>query len=111
MWQTFISGFKPQSTKEWVLIGLVAVLVITLCLFYKALMNCKTTIESYVAEQRNFRKYYNMANGFTSYCQKFEPETIKDYCENSGFSEAQFEFDLKQFGDEDARILQHAYRQ
>lgn len=105
MWQTFISGFKPQSTKEWVLIALVVVLLLTLYAFYKALMNCKTTIESYVAEQRSFRAYYQAASEFIAYCDTCEPETIKGYCEDSAQSQIEFMNKLKKYGDENARIL------
>lgn len=105
MWQTFISGFKPQSTKEWVLIALVVVLLLTLYAFYKALMNCKTTIESYVAEQRNFRAYYQAASEFIAYCDTCEPETIKGYCEDSGQTQIEFLTKLKKYGDDNARIL------
>lgn len=105
MLQTFFSGFKPQTTKEWVLIALVVVLLLTLYAFYKALMNCKTTIESYVAEQRNFRAYYQAASEFIAYCDTCESETIKGYCEDSGQTQIEFLTKLKKYGDDNARIL------
>lgn len=105
MWQTFISGFKPQSTKEWVLIALVVFLLLTLYAFYKALMNCKTTIESYVDEQRSFKSYYETSSEFIAYCNTCEPDAIQGYCEDSGQTQIEFLTKLKKFGDENARIL------
>lgn len=105
MLQTFLSGFKPQSTKEWVLIALVVVLLLTLYAFYKALMNCKTTIESYVAEQRSFRAYYQAASEFIAYCNTCEPDAIQGYCEDSEQTQIEFLTKLKKYGDDNARIL------
>lgn len=105
MLQTFLSGFKPQSTKEWVLIALVVVLLLTLYAFYKALMNCKTTIESYVDEQRSFKSYYETSSEFIAYCNTCEPDAIQGYCEDSGQTQIEFLTKLKKFGDENARIL------
>lgn len=105
MLQTFFSGFKPQSTKEWVLLALVLFLLLTLYAFYKALMNCKTTIESYVDEQRSFKSYYETSSEFIAYCNTCEPDAIQGYCEDSGQTQIEFLTKLKRYGDENARIL------
>lgn len=105
MLQTFLTGFKPQSTKEWVLLALVVLLLLTLYAFYKALMNCKTTIESYVDEQRSFKSYYEISSEFIAYCNTCEPDVIQGYCEDSGQTQIEFLTKLKKYGDENARIL------
>ena len=64
MFNKFLQGFIPQSSKEWCLIFCLILAIIFLIVFYKALMNCKSTIESYVEEQRNFKAYYNIASDF-----------------------------------------------
>lgn len=105
MFNKFLNGFVPQSSKEWTLVVCLAFAVITLILFYKALMNCKRTIESYVDEQRNFKGYYNTASDFINYCSNFEKGAIKNYLDDNNCSEVEFITSLKKFGDENARIL------
>lgn len=105
MLQTFFAGFKPQTIKEWVLIALVVFLLLTLCAFYKALMNCKTTIETYVEEQRNFKSYYQTSSEFIAYCNTCEPDVIQGYCEDSEQTQIEFLTKLKKYGDDNARIL------
>lgn len=105
MFNKFLQGFIPNSSKEWCLIVCLALAVIFLVLFYKALMNCKSTIESYVEEQRNFKAYYNTANDFINYCSCFEKGCFENYLEDKNLSEVEFLTSLKKYGDDNAGIL------
>lgn len=105
MFNKFLQGFIPQGSKEWALVICLALAVIFLVLFYKALMNCKNTIETYVDEQRNFKAYYNIASNFINYCICFEKKSIEKYLEDNNLSEVEFLTSLKKYGDENARIL------
>ena len=105
MFNTFLNGFKPSSVKEWVYIVLIALLIVALIAFYKAIMKCKQTIESYVNEQRNFKAYYNTASDFINSCSCFEKGSIEKYVEDNNLSEVEFFTSLKKYGDENARIL------
>lgn len=105
MFNKFLQGFIPQGSKELALVICLAFSVIFLVLFYKALMNCKNTIESYVDEQRNFKAYYNIASDFINYCSSFEKGSIKNYLEDKNLSEIEFITSLKKYGDDNARIL------
>ena len=105
MLNTFLNGFMPSSVKEWVYIALIALLLVALIAFYKAIMKCKQTIESYVDEQRNFKAYYNTASDFINYCSCFEKGSIEKYVEDNNLSEVEFFTSLKKYGDENARIL------
>lgn len=105
MFNKFLQGFIPNSSKELCLIIFLALAVILLVLFYKALMKCKCTIESYVEEQRNFKAYYNTASDFINYCSSFEKGCIENYLEDKNLSEIEFLTSLKKYGDDNARIL------
>lgn len=105
MLNTFLNGFKPSSFKEWAYIVLIALLLVSLFAFYKAIMKCKQTIESYVEEQRNFKAYYNTASDFINYCSCFEKGSIEKYVEDNNLSEVEFFSSLKKYGDDNARIL------
>ena len=105
MFNKFLQGFIPQGSKEWCLIICLALAVVLLVLFYKALMNCKSTIESYVEDQRNFKAYYNTASDFISFCSCFEKESIKNYLDEANLSEVEFFTTLKKYGDDNAGIL------
>ena len=105
MFDKFLQGFIPQTTKEWTLLVCLVLAVITLIMFYKALMNCKTTIESYVNEQRNFKSYYSISSKFIDYCNNFEKGSVKNFLEDNDLSEIEFITSLKKYGDDNAGIL------
>lgn len=105
MFNKFLQGFIPQSSKEWCLLICLVLSVVFLILFYKALMNCKNTIESYVEEQRNFKAYYNTSSDFINYCLMFEKSSIDNFLEDKNLSEVEFLTSLKKYGDDNARIL------
>ena len=105
MFNHFLQGFIPHGSKEWCLLICLVLSVAFLILFYKALMNCKSTIESYVNEQRNFKAYYNTASDFINYCLTFEKGSINNFLEDKNLSEVEFLTSLKKYGDDNARIL------
>ena len=105
MFYKFLQGFIPQSSKEWCLLICLVLAVVFLVLFYKALMKCKCTIESYVNEQRDFKAYYNTASDFINYCSVFEKGSIDKYLEDKNLSEIEFITSLKKYGVDNARIL------
>lgn len=105
MFDILLQGFFPHSSKEWCLLICLILSVFFLILFYKALMNCKATIESYVDEQRNFKAYYNTASDFINFCISSEKSCIYNYLEDKNLSEIEFITSLKKYGDDNARIL------
>lgn len=105
MFNKFLQGFFPHSSKEWCLLICLILSIFFLLLFYKALMNCKSTIESYVEEQRNFKAYYNISSDFINHCLMFEKGSIDSYLEDKNLSEVEFLTSLKKYGDDNARIL------
>lgn len=105
MFNKFLQGFIPNSSKEWCLIICLVLAIIFLVVFYKALMNCKSTIESYVEEQRNFKAYYNTSSDFINYCLISEKGCLENYLEDKNLSEVEFLTSLKKYGDDNARIL------
>lgn len=105
MFNQFLQGFIPSSSKEWCLLICLVLSVVFLIIFYKALMKCKSTIECYVEEQRNFKAYYNTSSDFINYCQIFEKGSIDNYLEDKNLSQTEFITSLKKYGDDNARIL------
>lgn len=87
-----LTNFIPKSVTEWTYIALIAVLLVTLFIFYKGVMKCKTIIESYNNELRNYKKFYNYADDFIAFAQSFYPSIMSDYASESGISEAEQNF-------------------
>lgn len=87
-----INQFIPHSVTEWTYVVLIFVLLFTLFLFYKGVMKCKSIIESYNNEIRNYKKYVNLTEDFIAFSQAFYPTIMTDYASESGISEAEFNF-------------------
>lgn len=75
--------FFPKSTTEWTYIILILVLVITLIVFYKGIMKCKSIIESYNTDIRNYKKILSLSRDFITYVDKQYPDVVPEYCVNS----------------------------
>lgn len=78
-----LTQFIPKSTTEWTYIFLIVVLVITLIVFYKGIMKCKSIIESYNNDIRDYKKNLTITRDFISYIDKNYPSFITEYIVNS----------------------------
>lgn len=86
-----LNQFLPKSTTEWTYIILIVVLVITLIVFYKGIMKCKTIIESYNSEIRDYKKNLTLSKNFITYVDKNYPDVIYEYLACSDISENDFD--------------------
>ena len=90
-----LTQFIPKSVTEWTYLILIAVLLITLILFYKGVMKCKHIIESYNDELRSLKKYYDYSEHFIAYVQSVYPTVMSDYACESGISEVEMELIMR----------------
>lgn len=86
-----LTQFLPKSITEWTYLILIVVLLITLIIFYKGVMKCKSIIEGYNDELRSLKKYYDYSERFISYIQSVYPSVMSDYACESGISEVEME--------------------
>ena len=56
------SSFIPSTVKEWVLVAIVVILVLTLLLFNKGLNKLREIVNSYVQELREYNKFLEFNN-------------------------------------------------
>lgn len=94
--------FLPKSTTEWTYIILIVVLVITLIAFYKGIMKCKSIIESYNSEIRDYKKNLSLCKDFTTYVNEHYPDIIPDYCVNSGTTYQDFYSNINEVSSDNA---------
>ena len=56
------SSFIPSTVKEWVLVVIVVILVLTILLFNKGLNKLREIVNSYVQELREYNKFLEFNN-------------------------------------------------
>lgn len=86
-----LNQFLPKSVTEWTYLILIVLLLITLIVFYKGVMKCKSIIEGYNFELRSLKKYYDYSERFIAYVQSVHPSIMNDYACESGISEVEME--------------------
>lgn len=78
-----LSQFIPKSITEWTYIILIVVLVVTLILFYKGVMKCKSIIESYNNEIRDYKRCLSVCRNFVYYIDEHYSDIIPEFCVQS----------------------------
>lgn len=87
-----LNQFLPKSITEWTYLILIVVLLITLILFYKGIMKCKSIIEGYNEEIRIYKRNSQFSNDFVSFVNEHYSCVIDEYVEQSDITKQAFDF-------------------
>lgn len=97
-----LNYFLPKSTTEWTYIILIVVLAITLIVFYKGIMKCKSIIDTYNFEFRDYNKNLTSCRAFITYVDEQYSDIIPEYCVNSGITYQDFYSNINEVNTDNA---------